>query len=58
VPKTDAHALMLTEVYQIEGFGMQYYPALLNNEYIILGVGARFVAVFDTNLSLKRRYNH
>ncbi len=46
---------MLTTVYQVDGFGMQYYPAVLNNEVVVLGVGARYVAVYDTQLSIKKR---
>ncbi len=55
VSKTDAQSLMLTTVYQVDGFGMQYYPAVLNNEVVVLGVGARYVAVYDTQLSIKKR---
>ena len=47
---------MLTEVYQINGFGMQYYSAVLSNEHVVLGVGARYVAIYDPRFSLKKRY--
>ena len=51
----DAQSLFITEVYQIDGFGMQYFPAVVSNEYVILGVGARYVAILDNELTIKKR---
>ena len=57
VSKIDAQSLFITEVYQIDGFGMQYFPVVINSEYAILGIGARYVAILDNELTIKKRYS-
>ena len=55
ISKRKAHLLLIQAVYDLENYGMQYVHALVNEDKVIVGIGAKFLRIFTTNWKCKTR---
>ena len=47
--------MFIQAVYDLENYGMQYVRAIMNEDNVIVGIGARFIRIFSTDWRCKSR---
>ena len=56
IKKRDAQIYFIQTVYEMENYGITYVRAILGGEKIILGIGAKYIRIFNQDWKLKYRY--
>ena len=53
--KRQAQLQFIQSVYELENYGMQYVRALVSDENVIIGIGAKYIRIFSLNWRCKTR---
>ena len=55
IEQKQAQLHFIQAIYELENYGMHYVRALVNDDNVIVGIGAKFIRIFTTSWRCKSR---